>query len=324
MLARRSSIKTEDGLEVGTTPMLIPSVSSRLNLDLPDLLDTISEIVNGPLLVSAYDYECYKGMMPDFPSLIFLDSGGYECDRDKGVSEIGFYKPEAKPWDRAMHSRVADDWNSPVPTVLISYDHPDVRISTEEQIAEAGAFFSERPRFISELLLKPETKESTIIRPELIISDVQILEPFDIIGFTEKELGNSMMERMMTVASVRRGLNDAGLDIPIHIFGSLDTVTTPLYFLAGADIFDGLSWLRFIFDRGDTLYIDSYAPLLLGPQEDIRNAWIKGVYHNTTYLKKLEMEMRRFVTTGDYSLFGPRAEFFKNTNETFLQKIGGV
>ena len=76
------------------------------------------------------------------------------------------------------------------------------------------------------------------------------LSHFSIIGFTEKELGPSLLKRMTAIARVRRALKEVNLDLPIHVFGSLDTISTPLYFLAGADIFDGLTWLRYAFRDG--------------------------------------------------------------------------
>ena len=54
------------------------------------------------------------------------------------------------------------------------------------------------------------------------------------------------------------------METPIHVFGSLDTVTTPMYFLAGADIFDGLTWLRFAFHGGYTVYKHNYGALKFG------------------------------------------------------------
>jgi hypothetical protein len=69
---------------------------------------------------------------------------------------------------------------------------------------------------------------------------------------------------MQNIAKLRNALTKAGIDIPIHVFGSLDSVTTPLYFLAGADVFDGLTWLRFAFHEGQTLYKQNYGALHLG------------------------------------------------------------
>src|SRR5260221_13350584 len=43
-------------------------------------------------------------------------------------------------------------------------------------------------------------------------------------------------------------------DIPIHIFGCFDPQTIPYLFFSGADIFDGLSWMRYYFRDGHSFY----------------------------------------------------------------------
>lgn len=324
MLARKLKIADKKGFEAGRTPMLVPSISSRVTLDIPEILDSVSEIVQGgPILLSAYDHECYTSNQLSFPSIIFLDSGGYECSRDKDVSEIGYYNYKPKSWTREMHSEVIDKWESPIPTVAVSYDHPNERMSTKAQIDDALLFFKTRPHLISEIIIKPETTASKRIKPENVISHIHALKQFDIIGFTEKELGYSILDRMTSIGQIRKALDDAKITIPIHIFGSLDTVTTPLFFLAGADIFDGLSWLRFIYDNGDTFYGGSYGPVLFDTNESPQKIWIQSVFHNLRYLRNMELSMGKFVTKKDYTVFGPRSKFFENTYENFLEKIEG-
>src|SRR5438876_12306842 len=88
--------------------------------------------------------------------------------------------------------------------------------------------------------------------------------------------------------------DSAGLETPIHIFGSLDTVTTPMYFLAGADIFDGLTWLRFVFHDGYTIYKQNYCALELGVRTPSSVIDAKCWHQNYYYMKELEDEMRRF------------------------------
>jgi hypothetical protein len=324
MFARKLKIADKRGYEAGRTPMLVPSISSRLNLDIPELLESVSEgVQGGPLLMSAYDHECFSSSQLSFPSIIFLDSGGYECSRDKDISEIGFYNFKPKPWKREDHSDFIDKWDSPIPTVAICFDHPNERLKTEGQIDYASEFFKKRTHLISEILFKPETESSKRIKPENIADNIHALKQFDIIGFTEKELGYSALDRMTNIGLIRKALDKAKITVPIHIFGSLDTVTTPLYFLAGADIFDGLSWLRFIYDKGDTLYEGSYGPVLLGPNESAQKIWIQSVFHNLRYLRKMEIDMGKFVTKKDYEVFGPRAKFFETTYEDFIEKIEG-
>ena len=143
---------------------------------------------------------------------------------------------------------------------------------------------------------------------------------FNIIGFTEKELGELTLQRMCNLAKMRDAFNGAGLDIPIHVFGSLDTVSTPLYFLAGADIFDGLTWLRFAFDEGNTVYKHNYGAKRQGIRlEDFR---VNGTVWNANYyyMRKLKDDMLKFLVARDYSSFRWNAEFFKEAMNEFNAK----
>ncbi len=333
MLARKLTL-TLKGLEVGTTPMLLPAVSSRINLPMPELLKTISAIVDGPLLISAYDFYYLKEQsipvddIISFPDLIFLDSGGYECNKDQDVSDIGLYKPDPYDWDELMYSQVINEWSIKIPTVLISYDHPSVRQSVEKQIEKANYLFKGKDKFLKEILIKPETKTSERINLKKVIENLKSLSSFDILGFSEKELGYSVFNRMINIAKIRKAMDNKSMKIPIHIFGSLDPVTTPLYYLSGADIFDGLSWLRFAFHAGNTLYIDSFGPKVYKAHENTRKIWIQSVYKNDSYLRQLKLDLEKFQSNRSFdkesfSIFGPNADFFKETYEDLIEKIGG-
>jgi hypothetical protein len=330
MLARKLTLRL-NGLEVGTTPMLVPAVSSRTNLDLLKLLDTISELVTGPLLLSAYDYSYLKkkrkpialDKIVTYPDLIFLDSGGYECNKNQDVSDIGLYKPEPYEWSETMYRAVIDDWSTKIPTVLISFDHPSVRCPIQEQIKKAKNLFSEKTGILKEILIKPESKKSQQIDLGSVINNLELLSSFDIIGFTEKELGYSVLKKMINIATIRKIMDKRGLHMPIHIFGSLDTVTTPLYYLSGADIFDGLSWLRFTFINGSSMYIDSSGPIIYGAQEDYRKVWIRTVYANYNYLCRLALDLEKFQSCVDFNIFGQNADFMRKTYEDLKEKVGG-
>ena len=66
----------------------------------------------------------------------------------------------------------------------------------------------------------------------------------------KKELGDKLWDRLKSIARLRRGLDDANIDSPIHVWGGLDPIITPLLFFAGASIFDGVSWLRYAYKDG--------------------------------------------------------------------------
>lgn len=323
MLARKMKLKL-NGLEVGTTPMLVPAFSSKANIDICKTLETMSESINGPILISAYDVNHTEEFPPiTFPDLIFLDSGGYECLRDEDVSEIGVYQPEARPWNRDMHLKVVQEWPKDIPTVLVSYDHPLERGPTEKQIEDAKDLFHKTDNILKEILIKPETDRKRI-RLDDIIKNIDTLSTFDILGFTEKELGGSIFDRMVMIAKIRVEMDKHEIRIPMHIFGSLDTITTPLYYFSGADIFDGLSWLRFVFHNGETLYINSFGPRLHGIQTNMDVLSMAATASNYGYMLRLKMDLKRFQSTGAFDHFGNNSDFFSDAYDNLKVEIEEV
>jgi|SRR5579859_3485650 len=323
MLAKRRAIRLK-GQEIERTPLLIPSFSSKGFPDVDDIIKYSSELVDGATLVSAYDLH-YKKISPpfDFASVIFLDSGGYEASKDMDLSDFGDKQHVALPWTQELHEAELAKWQPGVPSVLISYDHPQQRIPIEEQIIRAKRMASGRDDFIREILLKPETAIQTLLQMPDVIRNVHGFAEFDVIGVTEKEIGNSIIDRMKNIAKLRRALDKAGLDTPIHVFGSLDTVTTPLYFLAGADIFDGLTWLRFAYHQGQTIYKQNYGALKFGVATKAHvidgRCWNDNYY----YMRDLELEMRRFLNGYDFSVFKYHGTLFESALQNAMEEIGG-
>ena len=322
MLAKRRSLK-QNGREIDRTPLLIPSFSSKGFPDIDKIIKYSSELIDGVTLISAYDLHYGKIKPPfDFPSLIFLDSGGYEASKDAELSDFGEREHVPKPWSQDMHEAQLADWQPSVPSVLISYDHPKERLPIKAQIERAKTMAPGREGFLREILLKPETATQKRLQMDDIIKNVHALADFDVIGVTEKEVGNSILNRMKNIAQLRRALDKAGLETPIHVFGSLDTVTTPMYFLAGADIFDGLTWLRFAFHAGNTVYRHNYGALKFGvaTNSDVIDGrcWNDNYY----YMKDMELEMRRYLNGSDFSVFRYHADLFRSALESAIEAIG--
>ena len=65
----------------------------------------------------------------------------------------------------------------------------------------------------------------------------------------------------MAIYQLRRLLDHAGVESPIHVFGELDPLYTPLYFAAGGEMFDGLGWLRYTYREGVAVHRDATAIL---------------------------------------------------------------
>ncbi len=128
---------------------------------------------------------------------------------------------------------------------------------------------------------------------------------------------------MENIATLRMALDKAGMDTPIHIFGSLDTVTTPMYFLAGADVFDGLTWLRFAYREGYTIYKHNYGALKLGIREKSYMVDARCWFDNYAYLGEMELEMRRFLKNYDFRSFKYHRDEFRETYETVAEAVEG-
>jgi hypothetical protein len=322
-LPRKIKLNLGD-LPLGETPMLVPSFSSRANVNLTKTIDTVRESINGPILLSAYDVYWAKLRPVKFPQLIFLDSGGYERSRDNDVSLLGFYKPSTRRWTRGMHKKCIEKWEKIPPTVVVSYDAPSIRESIQTQIKRAEDLFKEVKGVSREILVKPEAGKTKTVNLEAMKTNLEKLAQFDFLGITEKELGDSVLDRMVAIAEIRLAMEKFGIEQPIHVFGSLDPITTPLYYIAGADVFDGLSWLRFIIHKGAVYYADSYGPRKNGIHTNINQTWGLMLASNLSYVTRLELNLRKFQPGEEYRHLGADADFFRNAREDLVGRIGRV
>jgi len=306
MFARRSKILVGTQT-VAETPLLLPSFSSKGFPQARQIMNLMAEFITSPILISSYDVH-YR-LIPrkiTFPQLLFLDSGGYEARIEHDLSETYGKLHRPKPWNQQLHERVLTNWASKWPTIAVSFDSPAKFLRLSNQIAGAVELQRKYPDLLWELLVKPENPKSPFIPFEKLIKRVEHLRRFAVVGITEKELDDSLFGAMTKIARLRTQMNAAGVNIPIHIFGSLDPLTTVLYFLAGAEIFDGLTWLRFGYHEGTTLYYQNYgvirdsAGLRRSTQEQYHEMWRSNYY----YLEELRTQMINFERTGDLKHFG--------------------
>jgi queuine/archaeosine tRNA-ribosyltransferase len=294
------------------TPVLVPSFSSRV-LDIDKPLRASEQFIDGPILISAYDVK--HGLLSppyDFGSAIFLDSGGYEISRLTDLSDVSDEAQNPLKWPEEDHAAVLADWNPKVPSVVISYDNPTRRYPVLEQIRRAKDMKLSRADIAREILIKPETVDQHFIQVDKVLRHVRDFDGFGLIGVTEKEVGNSVLERMVNIARLRGALSKVGLNTPIHVFGSLDTVTTLFYFVAGADVFDGLTWLRYAFKDGRTLYRQDFGISDLGISTKSYKIDALCWSMNYNYMRDMQLEMNRFPTNHDFQVFKRHCEQLKS------------
>jgi hypothetical protein len=140
---------------------------------------------------------------------------------------------------------------------------------------------------------------------------------------TEKELGDSLLTRLVNTAKLRCALDARRSKQLIHIFGSLDPIACPLFFIAGADIFDGLTWLRYGYHEDIAMYRQNVlATERLSP--DIRDGALSAHIHVQNYhvLGRLGDKMIRFSERHTFDVFEQHGVYFKTVADRLLAEIG--
>lgn len=345
MIARSRRVTLSNGIEF-ETPALVPALSSMAMGPLLYTRDggrdelTVCSIVHSELLIGGWDdallvsaYDIHHEQLVDAKAFstgfaqsryaqqrfLIVDSGWYEKTANVGGIFLEQQEPPL-PWDKQRYEQTVDELDADVPAIVVSWDQPG---PYDEQIARAQAFFGDRPHLASTILLKtPDTRFHNF--DKLAPAQTSNLCAFDIVGVTEKELGDSILERLVALANLRRQLDEADVLAPIHVFGGLDPLYTPLLFAAGAEIFDGLGWLRYAYRNGIPLYRE--AGPILANQVDKRwwQALTSVQLRNLDAIQELKGELLVFTHNhGDWSKIRTGEEHLRPVFERVEARLGG-
>ena len=250
-------------------PLFIPSFSSKGNLLIPckdgtyvsdncDLLQVLDTRVSNSYLVSAYDI--FYGFMPQYPNdwpytdYLFIDSGGYEISDTYDLSERNKFNYNVSAWDVDKMKQVYRTITScpkfsSATIVLSSYD---LIGAFKEQLDAALKLAKDFPDSLVNFIIKPAFSFEQLLKH--IKENIDELYQISILGLTEKELGNTVQMRLLNLISLKQLLDSLNWTGKIHIFGGLEPSLATLYFFAGADIFDGLSWQKMRYQTNSTLW----------------------------------------------------------------------
>jgi hypothetical protein len=346
MLARRSQLRLPDGSSCDL-PLLVPSFSSKgfgfsrtkigkslvnvsdASADLHDFGQTPSSCT----LISAFDLhfrhfrlhdERRRSCLDWVPNcrVIFVDSGGYELAPDFDTSEpkSPSYTPPSD-YGRDQYVAVLETLRKRAERaniVVPNFDWGTRGDSLTAQISDARALKRRHGHMLHSFILKPWSHSTTIVDPrKLSPSDIADLGGFDIIGVTEKELGTDLIDRLRRISQLRLALNQNHIAAPIHVWGGLDPLLTPLYFFAGAEIFDGVSWLRYAYVDG--LAVNREAAPVLDPEVgvDARRNFARPMtaMRNRSFLDRMSACLQQWV-----DLDGRDFRMFPNSTRDHLSR----
>lgn len=269
----------------------------------------------GVCLLSAFDLVTRKipADISDVADVVILDSGSYETDEIPIPRDRHYQAPANMPWSREDYRAFLKTLGAEVNTVAVSFD---TYAPVQDQIAAAREDVAVACEAASDFLVKPKQRGQHL-NIEEITAAASALAQFDVIGVTDKELGNSIVEKCMALLVLRNGLSAAGLNPPIHVFGAITPGVMLAYLLCGADIFDGLNWLRFDYSGSgltdiDELRIDD--PYWEEPDTDRQlNTWRR----NLSRLHRMQEIMRAFANGAPIQTL---AEHF-HSNGAFLAAL---
>ncbi len=128
---------------------------------------------------------------------------------------------------------------------------------------------------------------------------------FDILGFTEKEVAYTWHKGIHFLNEMRNCLAAEFSEyIPIHLFGCFDPKSIIYFCLSGADIFDGLSWLRYFVRGRQTLYTreyEAFIPLSLQSELDFYRPEIMA--NNIVEFSRLRNDLSYAILTDEFGEF---------------------
>ena len=238
----------------------------------------------GVCLISASDIA--KGLIPSdavsTTNLVVVDSGCYE---------------EQEGWSVGEYHEILQGIDTEANVIAVNFDRHG---SIDDQIQSASEDFVHAPSAASDFLIKPTSKEEIVNIAQMRKYPLE-LSQFNAIGVAAREIGSSFLRRCQSVIMLRDILNEVGLDTPIHVFGAITPPELFTYFLCGADIFDGLNWLRFAYRKQGLLTMTHAAT------EDMK--WNKHDYelkieertNNLRFLYNMQESMRQYCKTHDLS-----------------------
>lgn len=269
------------------TPFVVPSYSSRGFPEVSEIVDVTRTSLFGSCLVSAFDISIAGASdLGALADVVVLDSGLYETRAYLAASDEHGVPPSHAQWDRQAYRAVLATINAESSNVLaVSFDE---YAPIDVQLQLALDDFNSVPRTGRTFLAKPATPGEPIDLGALAAA-LGGFDDLDVLGVTERELGRSPLERCRALLALRSSLGD---QLPIHVFGTITPGAMLAYYFCGADIFDGLNWLRYAYTPGGLSPISEAA--LLRDEWDAHDDFVRlRVWEgNLRYLRYFQSWLR--------------------------------
>ncbi|MBU1854382.1 MAG: queuine tRNA-ribosyltransferase family protein [Nanoarchaeota archaeon] len=290
--------KLESFSKVIESPFFFPSISSiRTNFKIDEYLKLLMKIAYPGFLISAYDIDDYKDKEKLIKQLneinqnsafVLMDNGNYEAFWNQDNSWT-FEK-----FEKILKNAQID--------LCFSYDifWNDKKIT--KHINETIKYTAMTGGVQHSGTTIPIIHGTPNNFPSLVKGVVEGINP-EIIGITERELGDSLIQRTETLFKIRKELIKIKREIPIHLLGTGNPISILVYSLCGANFFDALEWCKNVVNP-KTAHLYHFVQMEL-IECDCKVCNLKGlpypvkvISHNLLFYEKFLEEIRISIKKG--------------------------
>jgi hypothetical protein len=278
-----------------STPLIVPSFSSRGFSEIGDLFNEVVSDLRRSCLLSAFDLDS-RSVTTDLAQaadIVVVDSGVYETRVQTVAADGHTSAPAAAAWTRDSYRAFLPTIPKHANVLVVSFDDHS---SLKDQLGQAIQDFALCPSAACDFLMKPSDPQLLVV-PDAVLDVIEPLRRIDVLGVTEKELGSSLLERCCNLVRLRRALTTARISLPVHVFGAITPGPVLAYFMCGADIFDGLNWLRYVYGPQGLSYVHDATVAAGDPAMPDAQAVVAAARANIRFLHRLQDEMSRYAHT---------------------------
>jgi len=310
----------------------VPSGKKNSNKELSEAslaLELVGDFIRDSILVSAYDIFHSHLRKPERyfknKEMVFIDSGGYELGPDFDSTEPIHLLTPTKKFTLENYTEVLRDLSEEFPFAVANFDYGTKQKPLLDQILAGQKLFGKFPALLTDFIIKPVGGQQYLDVDD-IIRHIKKFQAFSILGIAEKDLGKDLAQKLKFVAKLRLAMDREEVAIPIHLWGGLDPIFTPLYFFAGAEIFDGISWLRYAYIDGVATYRDCYNVLSGGIETPMDHVRALTLSHNLEFLRSQSTNFREFVIhkAKRFDMFGSRAGVLEKAYRTMVTQTPAI
>ncbi len=267
-------------------PVFFPAVSSvKDDHPLALHLELLATLGAPTALTSAYDWvRAFPGNAEGSRAAYFawsasggtmiLDSGRYEA-----------YWHRDSTWRHEDYVRVALEL---MPAFVMCFDEPAGEETAEEQAAAAELAWQRDQNALVNSTVVPIVHGHPESLPTAVsLVATRTLPP--LIAVAERELGDGIVARSVTVRRIVDALSSTGNTVPLHVLGAGSPTSVLILAHAGAQSFDGLEWNRTVVDFDTarlhhTQHYDFFQTQSAVPEEG--SYWARVLTHNLIFWRR--------------------------------------